>query len=193
MLETTHAAQVAARRDELRPVIARIAAQGHPFVFEVGCGNGHFLTAYAQAHPGQLCVGVDLSKDRIERSEKKRRRLKQENVFFIRAEAADFIAVLPDTAMFSAIYMLFSDPWPKRRHHKNRLLQEKFLQAVAKHSAPGTPFYFRTDHTGYFAAAAKEFTAQSGWTVANRPWGLEQLTLFQVRAATYHSLVAVRV
>ncbi len=193
MLESTHVAQVAARRDELRPVIAQIVAVAKPFVFEVGCGNGHFLTAYAQTHPDQLCVGVDMSKDRIERSEKKRRRLKQENVFFVRAEADDFLAVLPDIARFRAIYMLFSDPWPKRRHHKNRLLQEKFLLAVAKHSAPGTPFYFRTDHTDYFAAAAKEFTRQSGWIIADQPWGFEQVTLFQVRAPIYHSLLAVRV
>jgi len=193
MLESTHAAQVAARRNELRPIIETIVAPGKPFVFEVGCGNGHFLTAYAQAHPDQICVGVDLSKDRIERSEKKRRRLKQNNVHFVRAEAADFLAVLPDSAAFSSIYMLFSDPWPKRRHHKNRLLQEKFLLAVAKHAAPGTPFYFRTDHTDYYNAAAKEFTAQSGWRVGEGAWGFEQVTLFQVRAETYHSLVATRV
>jgi tRNA (guanine-N7-)-methyltransferase len=189
----THAAQVAARREALKGVVTEIIDRGQPFVFEVGCGNGHFLTAYAQAHPDQLCVGVDLSKDRIERSEKKRQRLGQGNVFFVRAEAADFLAVLPASARFSAIYLLFSDPWPKRRHHKNRLLQEKFLRAVAQHSEGGVPFYFRTDHTDYFEAAAKEFTAESGWTIAPQPWGFEQVTLFQVRAPAYHSLVAVRV
>lgn len=193
MLEATHAAQVATRRQELKPVVDQILAQAQPFVFEVGCGNGHFLTAYAQAHPDQLCVGVDLSKDRIERSEKKRRRLGQGNIFFIRAEAADFLAVLPLAARFSAIYMLFSDPWPKRRHHKHRLLQERFLVAVAQHCDEGVPFYFRTDHSDYFAAAAKEFTPGSGWKIADRPWGFEQVTLFQVRAPAYHSLVAVRI
>jgi tRNA (guanine-N7-)-methyltransferase len=193
MLESTHAAAVAARRNQLKGVVAEILARDRPFVFEVGCGNGHFLTAYAQTHPDEVCVGVDQSKDRIERSEKKRQRLGQGNVFFIRAEAADFLAALPSAARFSAIYMLFSDPWPKRRHHKNRLLQDSFLREVAKHSPPGVPFYFRTDHTDYFEAAAREFTAKSGWVPSDRPWGFEQVTLFQVRAPVYHSLVAVRV
>lgn len=193
MLESTHAATVAARRESLQGVVSEIMNRSQPFVLEIGCGNGHFLTAYAAEHPDQVCVGVDLSKDRIERSEKKRRRLRQENVFFVRAEAADFLAVLPDNASFRSIYMLFSDPWPKRRHHKNRLLQKKFLIAAAKHAAPGTPFYFRTDHTDYYNAAAKEFTHQSGWRVGDEPWGFEQVTLFQVRAPSYHSLVAIRV
>jgi len=193
MLEPTHAAQVAARREDLKAVVAAIVARGEPFVFEIGCGNGHFLTAYAKAHPDQICVGVDLSKDRIERSEKKRARLGQGNTFFVRAEAGDFLAVLPAAAAFKAVYMLFSDPWPKRRHHKNRLLQTKLLTAVAKHCAPGTPFYFRTDHTEYYHAASKEFTPQSGWRLTDHPWGFEQETLFQVRAESFHSLVAIRV
>jgi len=67
------------------------------------------------------------------------------------------------------------------------------LIAVAKHCAPGTPFYFRTDHSDYYLSAAKEFTPNCGWQLTEHPWGFEQETLFQVRAQSFHSLVAVRV
>jgi tRNA (guanine-N7-)-methyltransferase len=85
------------------------------FVWELGCGHGHFLTAYAAAHPDQLCLGVDLSGERVARAQRKQHRAQLENLYFLRADARLFLEALPPTAKCSAIYVLFPDPWPKLR------------------------------------------------------------------------------
>jgi tRNA (guanine-N7-)-methyltransferase len=165
---------------------------GH-FLCEIGSGHGHFLTAYAAAHPAELCIGIDLIGDRIERATRKRDRAKLANLHFFHAEAHDFLAALPAGAAFSAVVILFSDPWPKRRHHKNRLLQPAFLDALATQSGQGTRLYFRTDHRGYFAHAMAVLAAHPAWRLdPAAPWIFEMETVFQARAPAYQSLVAGR-
>jgi len=105
-------------------------------VLEIGCGHGHFLTAYAAAHPRAFCVGFDIELDRITRAGRKRKRAELEkNLAFVRAEASEFFAALPEHARFSDVFVLFPDPWPKRRHHKNRMIRAEILSALAAHAS----------------------------------------------------------
>ena len=188
-----HLALIAQRRADLRAALARVLPPAAHFLCEIGCGHGHFLTAYAAAHPGELCIGIDLIGERIARATRKRDRAKLPNLHFFHAEAHDFLAALPAGATFSAIIILFSDPWPKRRHHKNRLLQPAFLDALAARAGQGTSLYFRTDHRGYFSHATAVLAAHPMWRIdPAAPWIFETETVFQARAPTYHSLVAGR-
>lgn len=188
-----HAEVMSQRRSALSEACAAFLDSGSEFVWEVGCGHGHFLTAYALAHPNSLCVGIDIELDRIERAERKQARARLPNLRFLRAEARDFIDALPQGARFSAIYMLFPDPWPKRRHHKHRLLDSRFLQAVGQRAGQGTRFYFRTDHEAYFVDAKKTFSTHADWAACPSPeWPFELPTIFQQKAAQYRSLVAAR-
>src|SRR5476651_2520217 len=125
-------AMIEARRAELCVQHARILPEKAHFVWEIGCGHGHFLASYAQAHPDKLCVGVDITGDRIERANRKRDRAKLTNLHFVHAEARTFLETLPAGATFSDILVLFPDPWPKLRHHKHRIMQSDFLEAVAR-------------------------------------------------------------
>ncbi|MGA3007800.1 MAG: methyltransferase domain-containing protein [Opitutaceae bacterium] len=186
-----HLALIAQRRADLRAMLANVLPAGAAFVGEIGCGHGHFLTAYAAAHPGKLCIGIDLVAERIARAVRKRDRAKLPNLHFFQAEAMDFLAALPKGATFSAIILLFSDPWPKRRHHKNRLMQPAFLNALAPWAGEGTRLYFRTDHSDYFAQATEVIAAHGAWrTEPTAPWIFERETVFQARARAYYSLVA---
>jgi tRNA (guanine-N7-)-methyltransferase len=158
---------------------------------EIGSGHGHYLTAYAAAHPAEYCVGIDIILDRLHRSDRKRARAGLSNLHFIRAEAFDFLAVLPPHTRLEKIFVLFPDPWPKRRHHKNRLMQPAFLEKLATHAAPGAHLYFRTDHEDYFAAATAALKAQPRWEVKpGADWPFELATVFQVRAQSHQSCVA---
>ena len=159
-------------------------------MWEVGCGHGHFLTAYAGKHPEELCVGVDITRDRIDRGIRKRDRAKLPNLHFIHGDARDFLDSLPISARLSAIYILFPDPWPKRRHHKNRIMQPEFLRAVAKRSGQGTRLHFRTDHEDYFRDTQATINEHTDWEIVAEPWPFEHLTVFQSRAASHHSLTA---
>lgn len=185
-----HIARISQRRNALSNTLAELIPSSAPFVWEVGCGHGHFLTAYAAAHPGELCIGVDITKDRIERGIRKRDRAKLANLHFIHAEAGVFIDSMPKNAAFSSIFVLFPDPWPKRRHHKNRVLQTDFLTSLAARTGNNTALYFRTDYEPYFREAEATIRNHADWELTSESWPFEQTTVFQNRAISHHSLVA---
>lgn len=181
------------RQEALRLSLAAAIPSSARFVWEVGCGHGHFLTAFAKAHPEQVCVGIDITSDRITRAERKRARARLGNLQFLRADAGDFLAVMPKGARFTAIYILFPDPWPKRRHHKNRVVTPEFLTEAAARALKGAGLYFRTDHEPYFRVVAAALRDHPDWKEAEAsPWPFEEATVFQKRAERHFSLVATR-
>lgn len=189
-------AEYIARRDarcaDLQRTLAELLGPRTRITLEVGAGHGHFLTDYAAAHPEEFCVGIDIVRDRVERATRKRDRAKLANLVFLLAEAGEFLGALPSTAVFQRIFVLFPDPWPKRRHHKNRLMQAEFLSTIAKHAEKDAQLCFRTDDAAYFAAAKAEVLAHRDWDVLPAaPWPFERVTVFQSRAPTYESLVAL--
>lgn len=187
-----HQALLGDRRRALGEDLAAIFAAGQPAscVWEVGCGHGHFLTAYAGAHPGETCIGIDLVGERIERATRKRDRARLAQLHFIRAEARLFLEVLPLRVRFTRVYVLFPDPWPKSRHHKHRVMQPEFLSWVAARMTPEGRLYFRTDFEPYFEDTARLLAKHPAWCVADEPWPFEHETVFQSRAAAHRSLVA---
>jgi tRNA (guanine-N7-)-methyltransferase len=189
---TDYITRMGQRRAVLSQALGQIIPAHSRLVWEVGCGHGHFLAAYAAAHPDQLCVGIDIMGDRIARAIRKRNRAKLDHLHFVHADANDFLDALPAGVEFAAIHVLFPDPWPKRRHHKNRLMQGAFLDAAAERAGEGARLYFRTDHEAYFAAAAAAVRANPHWRVVEEAWPFELETVFQARAPSYQSLIAAR-
>jgi tRNA (guanine-N7-)-methyltransferase len=181
------------RVEALRVLIPTLLGGHTRITLEIGSGHGHFLNGYAAAFPGKFCVGIDILLDRWERSERKRTRAGLTNLGFIRADAADFFAALPASILLEEIFMLFPDPWPKRRHHKNRLIRSDVLSFLAERAAPGCRFHFRTDHTEYFAAARATVVEHPDWQLdPTAPWPFELQTVFQSRAPSYQSWIATR-
>lgn len=178
------------RKVALRETLARIFPQPTSFVGEFGSGHGHFLVAYAQAHPDSVCVGVDLERDRVERATRKQVRAKLPRLHFLQADARLFLESLPPETVFSRLFILFPDPWPKKRHHKNRLIQSSFLDEIRRRSSETTRIFFRTDHEPYFEAARVTFARHAAWEIADEPWAFEHETVFQSRAASFRSFVA---
>lgn len=186
-----HLSAKAERLSNLRVELADLFASADSITFEIGSGHGHFLTAYAAAHPAEFCVGIDIILDRLARSNRKRARAGVSNLHFVRAEAVEFLAVLPAHVSFEKVFVLFPDPWPKRRHHKNRLMQSEFLSELAKRSRPTAQLFFRTDHTEYFNAATRVLELHHRWEIdPTAPWLFELATVFQERAEIHHSFVA---
>lgn len=188
-----HNAVMEKRANELRGSLSRIAdvVRGRAVTLEIGCGHGHFLTAYAKAHPERVCIGVDLLEDRLVRAGRKSEREGLGNVFWVRAEASMLLDKLPPELKPDVVFVLFPDPWPKRRHWKNRLLQEAFLNRLADKLPSGTRLFFRTDHEPYFKQAQDVVTAHPAWELReDNEWPFELETVFQRRAAGYQSLAA---
>jgi len=162
---------------------------------EIGCGHGHFIAAYGAAHRDEPCLAIDIIAERLERAQKKLDRAGLSNVVLLRSEARLLLGNLPEWLRFRRVFVLFPDPWPKRRHHKNRLLQPDFLQTLAQHCTPDARLYFRTDHAPYFAEVVELLRTHPDWELVgdDEPWGFEQESVFQKRAAgAYQSCIAAR-
>lgn len=183
--------RLAALREEFLPRLP--LAAGVPLTLELGCGHGHYLNAYAASHPGEFCVGLDLIADRIARAGRKAARAKLTNLVFVQAEASLFLQALASAQLgpglaaprLRRIFLLFSDPWPKRRHWKHRVMQTTLLDALAALTEPGAALHFRTDHPDYFAYACEVVEAHAAWRLAGAeeaPWPFEHVSVFEERA-----------
>lgn len=161
-------------------------------VLEIGSGHGHFLEAFALAHPDKFCLGIDYCAERSRRAARKQERNPHGNLRFLRAEVWEFLEALPPGFGFDAVFVLFPDPWPKRRHRKYRLVSARFLTRLAQHTVPGARLYLRTDAPGYFAEARDAVEGHPAWHLApDEPWPFEQPTVFQAKARSFQSLVAI--
>ncbi len=162
--------------------------------FELGCGHGHWLAAYAAAHSDEFCVGIDLITHRVERSVRKQTLGKLDNVIFLKAEAMEFLEALPGEIFLEKIFILYPDPWPKKKHHKNRFIQASSLDLLAKRAGPGASLHFRTDDADYFEWTRTHVETHGGWKLkAGNPWPFEQTTFFEERMKAKRDLEAERV
>jgi len=163
-------------------------------VFEAGCGHGHWLADYAEKSPEQTCVGIDLIAGRVQKAILKRDKRKLDNLHFFKAELMEFIEVLPESIRFDMTVLLFPDPWPKAKHHRRRMVQEAFLDAVATRTDEGGLFCFRTDDTDYFDWTIEHLKAHRDWEIdETAEWPHETETYFQKMMDSYYSVIARRV
>jgi tRNA (guanine-N7-)-methyltransferase len=188
---------ITARNEARRGALAAKFAELYPapvsIVLELGCGHGHFLSAYAGAHPEAKCLGVDFASARIARAQRKQRRLELKNLAFLQGDVAEVLAGLPAQVRFAGLFILFPDPWPKTHHHRRRFLQPSIVKELASRAQPSAWLALRTDHTGFFAWAREQIAAQPSWRLAPEiPWPFEHSTVFQELKGPYQSLMAVR-
>ena len=127
---------------------AQIAAL---WVIEWGIsGLGGFLLAMAEHYPETRFLGVERLLGRIRKvcNESARRGLG--NVRGLRVESRYFLEWMVAPGSISRLHYLFPDPWPKEKHHKNRLVQDSFIPVLHRALAPGGEVLFKTDHEEYF-------------------------------------------
>ncbi len=129
--------------------------EGVPLEIEIGCGNGRFIAANAAKHPEVRYFGVERMMERVRKCSKKAQQGALDNLTIVRVEAGRFVReLLPDRCV-RALYLFFPDPWPKRRHHKNRFFQREMCDTLARIFVPGGTMYISTDHEDYFREMAR--------------------------------------
>lgn len=160
------------------------------FDLEIGCGHGHWLNAYSDINRDITCVGIDLISKRIQKSNNKKDSFGRNNLFFYKAEANEFLHFKPLNIKIRNIFILFPDPWPKKRHHKRRLIQNEFLDLLKLHVCDKSLVYFRTDHLDYFKWTEEKFQNSQNWKIIGDKWPFEHETFFQNLLPNYKSLVA---
>ncbi len=183
-----------ATRDALKKKCAEVFPKACAITLEIGCGHGHFLAAYATAHPQEQCVGIDLVTQRVAKGNKKGVKQNLGNLLFLKAEALEFLDALPAHVTIVRTFILFPDPWPKKRHWKHRFVQQPLLEKLAARMAPGSEICLRTDHEGYFAWMVDQVAQSPHWKAdPAAPWPFEAPSFFQSLMESWQSLVAVRV
>ncbi len=119
---------------------------GRGDVLEIGFGMGDFLIHQALLNPHLQFIGVEPFKTGLVSLLKK---IKQHNIQNIRVYHGVIHDIIDRLPLLSAIYILYPDPWPKKRHHKRRLIQKEFLLKLQKHLKPEGQIYIASDHAGY--------------------------------------------
>ncbi|MFO1477819.1 MAG: tRNA (guanosine(46)-N7)-methyltransferase TrmB [Verrucomicrobiota bacterium] len=139
--------------------LAALFTVARPLEVELGCGDASFLARYAALHPDRNFIGIERLLGRLRKLDKKGRRAGLDNTRGIRIESAYFLEYLLPPESAAAIHVYFPDPWPKRKHWKNRLINDRFPVLAARALTAGGRVYLRTDDAPYFEQMTAVFTA----------------------------------
>ncbi len=123
-----------------------------PVELELGIGKGRFLLDAALRHPEVNYIGVEQAAKYLRLAHARALRRSCTNLRFVHGDAREFVEFFLAAASVRAIHVYFPDPWPKKRHHKRRLLDEAFLAEAQRILVPGGRLWIATDHDGYFEA-----------------------------------------
>ncbi len=166
---------------DYREAFGRIA----PVVLEIGFGMGETTARIAAAHPELDFIGVEVHAPGVGSLLKALAQAAMANVRVIRHDAVEVVAAMIPLSSLAGVHVYFPDPWPKKRHHKRRLLQPAFVHALALRLAPGGYLHAATDWEPYAqemlaTLAAEPLLANTAAGFAPRPeW--RPLTKFEAR------------
>jgi tRNA (guanine-N7-)-methyltransferase len=129
-------------------------------VLEIGFGRAEALIGLALARPERAFLGIEISRKRLEKAARRVARAGLSNVRLVQAPAEHLLErVLPQGSL-AEVWINFPDPWPKKRHHKRRLLRPATVTLLARALAPGGLLHVATDHEGYAAWIAEVLAAE---------------------------------
>jgi tRNA (guanine-N7-)-methyltransferase len=147
---------------ELRSLVerldpARFFSKSQPLEVELGCGDASFLVEYARRHPERNFIGVERLLGRLRKLDRKGGRAGLANLHGVRIESSYFLEYLLPPHSVSVLHIYFPDPWPKKKHRKHRLINERFPEIGRVALTPGGVVYLRTDDDDYFQQMTEVF------------------------------------
>jgi tRNA (guanine-N7-)-methyltransferase len=155
---------------------------------EIGFGAGEHLIEQAKANPDVGVVGCEPFLNGVVAALAGLKRERLSNVRLRRGDAQALIEAAPD-AFFSRVFMLYPDPWPKRRHHKRRVITMGMIEALARVMLGGAELRFATDVDDYAGWTLARFLASSHFRWAapraddwRRPWPEWRPTRYEAKA-----------
>jgi tRNA (guanine-N7-)-methyltransferase len=148
----------------------KLFGRAAPVHIDLGCGDGSFLQSLATEHPEWNFLGIERLLRRVRKSDRKAGALP--NLQIIRSETMFLLKHLLSPASVDCFYLLFPDPWPKRRHHRRRLVSREFLDAIWSSLTERGLFYLATDHDDYFAAIRELLDRTPQFAPINSTWRL---------------------
>ena len=121
-----------------------------PLEIDLGCGDGSFLVAMASHYQERNFLGVERLLGRVRKVIRKAEKNSLLNLKVLRLELLYTIEwLLPDDCA-NRMHLLFPDPWPKKKHHKRRMVNKSFCESLVRILKEDGEFLFKTDHPDYF-------------------------------------------
>ena len=124
--------------------------RGNYSLLDIGFGAGETLVSIAQKNIDISLLGAEVYQSGIGTVLSKADKFNLENIRIVNEDAEDLLQNKILNNSFDAIIMFYPDPWPKRRHHKRRLIKKEFTGLLNKKLKPNGIFYLKTDWKDYF-------------------------------------------
>ena len=143
-------------------IVDLVAAFGReaPTVLEIGFGMGETTAAIAQAHPEINYLGVEVHSPGVGSLLKRIDELALANVRIVQHDAVEVVQHMLAPGTLDGVHVFFPDPWPKKRHHKRRLLRPPFVALLASRLKPGGLLHVATDWQDYAEQALAVLSAE---------------------------------
>ncbi|QDX82411.1 tRNA (guanosine(46)-N7)-methyltransferase TrmB [Denitratisoma sp. DHT3] len=129
--------------------LAAVFGRAAPKILEIGFGMGETTAAIAAAHPENDYLGIEVHTPGVGALLKQIAERGLSNVRLIQHDAVEVVSRMIAPASLAGIHVFFPDPWPKKRHHKRRLIQPAFVHLLSQRLAPGGYFHCATDWEEY--------------------------------------------
>jgi tRNA (guanine-N7-)-methyltransferase len=153
-----------------------------PLHVDLGCGDGSFLCELASQNPDRNFLGVEKLAGRVVKACRKSARLT--NVRVLNVENAYAVRYLLPEASAETFYLFFPDPWPKRRHHRRRIVTTDFLDSIHRALTADGILRIATDQSDYFNEIQRLVREHSGFTVVDAEETALPMTKFERRFAS---------
>ncbi|MBR5933281.1 MAG: tRNA (guanosine(46)-N7)-methyltransferase TrmB [Treponema sp.] len=140
----------------------KVFGNSNPVVIEIGFGMGAATVQIAEEHPDINYLGIEVHTPGVGAvlGEIKRRNLS--NLYIVQHDALDVLEFMVSDQSVSGFHIFFADPWPKKKHHKRRLVQRPRTDLFTQKLVKGGYVYFVTDWQEYADFALEELTATQG-------------------------------
>jgi tRNA (guanine-N7-)-methyltransferase len=174
--------------------LEKIFRRKAPLHVDLGCGDGSFLCALAQRLPDKNFLGIERLSGRVHSTAGKAASL--DNVRVLQMESFYAVRYLLPAESVETFYLLFPDPWPKRRHHRRRIVTPDFLNSVHAALEQNGVIYIATDHLDYFRKIKKTTESTPGFAIDDGDVDLPQSKFglaFRQKGAPIHWLALRKV
>jgi tRNA (guanine-N7-)-methyltransferase len=162
---------------DLRAIFGRVA----PLEVDLGCGDGSFLSALAAQNPDNDFLGIERLLGRVHGACRKIERSGLANARVTRFEISYAVAYLLPPGSVTAFYLLFPDPWPKRRHASRRLVTINFLESIHRALVPSGTLRIATDEVEYFRQITRRVSESRLFAVTTDARQTPVMTKFERR------------
>jgi len=134
-----------------------------PVIMEIGFGNGDATWQMAQAHPAENYLGVEVHQPGVGHLLLKMKQHGIANIRIANEDAVEFLRERVALESLDGVRIYFPDPWPKKRHHKRRLIQSSLIELLASRMRPGAVLHLATDWEPYAEHMLEVMRASGGF------------------------------